>query len=176
MMRNKVLQHATLQRVLAPSCILLQELPARLFSVMAKGLAKKWETVARVRNRFRNGQDWLKLKIGGDGTTRVAACATSFRQNAEIVSCMLQTSGLEKQGLPALTKQVGQNLHAFMARWELQSTLTQVASLFQKMGFIPEDPKQAKNDAKLLKSLFSYVLRRTADAERRGQVAREAGL
>ncbi|CAE7518808.1 unnamed protein product [Symbiodinium necroappetens] len=86
---------------------------------MAKGLAKKWETVACVRNRFRNGQDWLKLKIGGDGTTRVAACATSFRQNAEIVSCMLQTSGLEKQGLPALTKQV--------------------AALFQKMGFIPED-------------------------------------
>ena len=74
---------------------------------MARTLASKRENVARVRNRFRSGQDWLKMKIGGDGKTKVAACAASFRLNAEIVSCVLQTSGLQKLGLKALTAQVG---------------------------------------------------------------------
>ena len=67
-------------------------------------------------------------------------------------------------------------LHGVHINCRLQAALAQVASLYKKMGFIPDDAKQAKDDAKLLKTLFSYALRRTADAERRGQVAREAGL
>ena len=70
-------------------------------------LAQKWERLVRVRNRFRNGLPWLKLHLSDDGKTPMPATTKSFQNNAEILSVLLQTTGLQKQPVKYLRKQAG---------------------------------------------------------------------
>ena len=75
---------------------------------MKMDLASKWERLERVRARFRQGQPWLKLQMSADALRYLLATTKSFQQNAEILSCILQSTGLESQKLGPLTKQARQ--------------------------------------------------------------------
>jgi hypothetical protein len=72
-----------------------------------KALSSKWERLPRVRQRFRRSADWLKLALAVDGKSKIVACTKSMKANADILSCMLQTHGLERQGVPYLKKEAG---------------------------------------------------------------------
>ena len=71
-------------------------------------LASKWERLPRVRQRFRKCVPWLRLHLDVDGKTAIPCCTISFKANADIVSCMLQTTGLQKQTVGELKTQASQ--------------------------------------------------------------------
>ena len=74
----------------------------------SKSLAAKWERLPRVRQRFRQCVPWLRLHLDADGTTALPKSTVSFKQNADILSCMLQTSGLQKQSVGELRTEASQ--------------------------------------------------------------------
>lgn len=59
------------------------------------GYAKQWETISRVRTRFRKQQGWLKWDHSDEGE-KVIRSTKSLQYNAEIISAILLVSGLQK--------------------------------------------------------------------------------
>ena len=70
-------------------------------------LATKWERLVRVRARFRQGLPWLKFAKSAENDYDLPATTKSFQYNAEVLSCLLQTSRLAAVKLGPLTKQAG---------------------------------------------------------------------
>lgn len=103
---------------------------------------------------MRKGKDWIKLSYLDNG--EVVFCTKTIQTNHQVLLTLLEEFGLKSKTIDFLVEQVG--------------------ALFDVLGYVPDNPKQAYLDAWNLRRLLSFACRRQKDAHRRGQTPRDAGV
>ena len=66
-------------------------------------LARKWEKVPLVRNRFRKGKDWIRMSFSEDGD--LVLCTKTIQQNHQILTLLLDEFGMQSQSIDSLKAQ-----------------------------------------------------------------------
>ena len=67
-------------------------------------LAPRWERIARVRNRFRKGNPWLRFPEDDQGDP-IVLCTKSVGLNHEVLTTYLTTFGLKTMRIDSLERE-----------------------------------------------------------------------
>lgn len=118
-------------------------------------LAPRWERIARVRNRFRKGNPWLRFPSDEDGEP-IVLCTKSLGLNHEVLTTYFTSFGLKSMNIKPLQREVNE--------------------LFSKIPYAPECSKEAYKDGWNIRQLASFCRQRQRDAERRKQRPRDPNV
>ena len=67
-------------------------------------LAPRWERIARVRNRFRKGNPWLRFPSDEDGEP-IVLCTKSLGLNHEVLTTYFTSFGLKTMKIKPLERE-----------------------------------------------------------------------
>ena len=96
-------------------------------------LAPRWERIARVRNRFRKGNPWLRFPTDEEGEP-IVLCTKSLGLNHEVLTVYLTNIGMKTMNIKPLEREADM----VTKKWKVFFTEFYLKSLPANQDFVVE--------------------------------------